>query len=65
MTTESPQATQTVSVALTETQYRLCHRLSELNGMSVAQIIEAAAEKGLQTLADEALRDAESRSRAP
>jgi len=65
MTAESPQAVWTVSVALTETQYQLCHRLAELNGMSVAQIIEAAAEKGLQTLAAEVLRDAESRSRAP
>jgi len=58
-------AERVVMIEVTETQYQLCRRLSELNGMSVEQIIEAAAEKGLQTLVAEVLRDVASRSRAP
>ncbi len=64
MTEGSGTATRTVPVELTEAQYRLCQRLSELNGMTVAEIIEAAADKGLQTLAAEVLRESESGPRS-
>ncbi len=60
----SETATRTVAVELTEDQHRLCQRLSDLNGMSIAQIIEAAAAKGLQTLATDILREAETGARS-
>ncbi len=64
--TPGPETTpRTVPVALTAAQQRLCQRLAELNGMSVAEIIEAAADKGLQTLAAEVLRETESGSHPP
>ncbi len=56
---------QPVTIEVTAAQHHLCQRLAELNGMSVAEILEAAAEKGLQTLATDVLREIESEARSP